>query len=95
MKLFYYDTDAKLVEIFTKRCCNMSQEQYMWIRAEFIYLVSDIQEEEPKEEIEKRAHKLQIVADFLMETDDIQLEEHEDLYDLISDVLTKAAEVEA
>ena len=46
MAAFYFDTDKKLVEIFTEHC-NLSGEQYEWIRGEFIFLVADIQDEEP------------------------------------------------
>lgn len=93
---FYYDTDKKLVEIFTEHC-NLSGEQYEWIRGEMIYLVCDIQEAEPQAEIEKRIHKMEIVFDFLLETDELTLKEHADLYDMTADIWEegKKAAVEA
>lgn len=78
MIAFYYDTDEKLLEIF-KEHCNLSTEQYQWIRAEFIYLVADIQDEETGSEIDKRVEKMETVFDFLLETTELTLKEHAEL----------------
>lgn len=85
MAAFYYDTDKKLVEIFTEHC-NLSGEQYEWIRREFIYLVTDIQEDEPETAIDERIEKMNIVFEFLLETKELTLEEYNDLCNLASDV---------
>ena len=85
MAAFYYDTDKKLVEIFTEHC-NLSGEQYEWIRGEFIYLVADIQDEENGKEIDKRIEKMGTVFDFLLETKELTLAEHAALYELANEV---------
>lgn len=85
MAAFYYDTDKKLVEIFTEHC-NLSGEQYEWIRGEFIYLVADIQEEEEGREIDKRVEKMKTVFDFLLETNELELAEHAALHQLAEKV---------
>ena len=84
MAAFYYDTDKKLVEIFTEHC-NLSGEQYEWIRGEFIYLVADIQEEEGRE-IDKQVEKMKTVFDFLLETNELALAEHAALHQLAEEV---------
>jgi len=85
MAAFYFDTDRKLVEIFTEHC-NLSCEQYEWIRGEFIFLVADIQDEEPGREIDERIRKMKAVFDFLLETKELALAEHAALNELASDV---------
>ena len=85
MAAFYYDTDKKLVEIFTEHC-NLSGEQYEWIRGEFIYLVADIQDEEPGREIDERIRKMKTVFDFLLETNELALAEHAALHELANEV---------
>ena len=85
MAEFYFDTDKKLVEIFTEHC-NLSGEQYEWISGEFIYLVADIQEDEPETAIDERIEKMNIVFEFLLETKELTLEEYNDLCNLASDV---------
>lgn len=81
MAAFYFDTDKKLVEIFTEHC-NLSVEQYEWIRGEFIFLVADIQDEEDGREIDKRVAKMETVFDFLLETKELTLAEHNALHNL-------------
>lgn len=85
MAEFYFDTDKKLVEIFTEHC-NLSGEQYEWISGEFIYLVADIQDDEPETAIDERIEKMNIVFEFLLETKELTLEEYNDLCNLASDV---------
>lgn len=85
MAAFYYDTDKKLVEIFTEHC-NLSVEQYEWIRGEFIFLVADIQDEEPGREIDERIRKMKAVFDFLLETNELALAEHAALHELANEV---------
>lgn len=85
MAAFYYDTDKKLVEIFTEHC-NLSGEQYEWIRGEFIFLVADIQDEEEGREIDERIRKMKAVFDFLLETKELALAEHAALHELANDV---------
>jgi hypothetical protein len=81
MAAFYYDTNSKLLEIFSEHC-NLSMEQYEWISGEFIFLVADIQEEEDGREIDKRVAKMKTVFDFLLETKELTQEEHDALRDL-------------
>lgn len=85
MKQFFIDTDEKLKEIF-KDHCNLSTEQYEEIRAELIHLVSDYQEEEPKEEIKKRINYLDVVIDFLFNTSELTLTENHDLHGLVNEI---------
>lgn len=85
MAVFYYETDKKLVEIFTAHC-NLSGEQYEWIRGEFIFLVADIQDEEAGREIDERIRKMKAVFDFLLETKELTLAEHAALHDLANAV---------
>ena len=85
MAVFYYDTDKKLVEIFTEHC-NLSREQYEWIRREFIHLVADIQDEELQAEVEQRMEKMGNVFDFLLGTDCLTPKEHFNLTQLMFDV---------
>ena len=85
MAAFYYDTDKKLVEIFTEHC-NLSGEQYEWIRGEFIYLVADIQDEELQAEVEQRMEKMGNVFDFLLGTDCLTPKEHFNLTQLMFEV---------
>lgn len=85
MAAFYFDTDKKLVEIFTEHC-NLSGEQYEWIRGEFIFLVADIQDEEPGREIDERIRKMKAVFDFLLETKELALAEHAALHELANEV---------
>ncbi len=85
MAAFYFDTDKKLVEIFTEHC-NLSVEQHEWIRGEFIFLVADIQDEEDGREIDKRVAKMKTVFDFLLETKELTLAEHNALHNLAVEV---------
>lgn len=89
MAAFYYDTTSKLVEIFTEHC-NLSGEQYEVISGEFIYLVCDIQDDEPQEEIEKRIAKMRIIFDFLLDSKELWLEEHGKLNELLDDIWDSA-----
>lgn len=94
MAAFYYDTDKKLVEIFTEHC-NLSGEQYEEIRAQFIYLVSDIQEQEPIAEIEKRIGYLLAVFEFLYNTKSLFDKEYTELQELTEQIRTDAEKQEA
>ena len=85
MAAFYYDTNKKLVEIFTDHC-NLSGEQYEWIRGEFTYLVADIQEEESGREIDERVRKMKNVFVFLLETMELTLAEHVALNELANEI---------
>jgi hypothetical protein len=85
MAAFYYDTCTKMREIFSEHC-NLSMEQYEWIGGEFIFLVADIQEEEDGREIDKRVAKMKTVFDFLMETKELTLAEHNALHNLAIEV---------
>ena len=93
MAAFYYDTTSKLAEIF-KEHCNLSGEQYEVISGEYIYLVCDIQDDEPQEEIYKRVTKMRSIFDFLLETKELWLEEHEKLIELLDDILNSAEKQE-
>lgn len=85
MKTYYIDTDARLMDIFRDHC-NLSCEQYEIIRAEFIFLLCDIQEEEPTEEIAKRCDKLHVIFDFLYETKELDLKEYTEICDLVEEM---------
>ena len=85
MEMFYYDTDKKLLEIFTEHC-NLSAEQYEEIRAQLIYLVSDIQEAEPMSEIEKRIEYLLAVFEFLYNTKELTLKENAALVEMVEEI---------
>ena len=85
MKAFYYNTNKKLREIF-KEHCNLSVEQFEELDQEFLYLVTDYQEEEPKEEIKKRTDYLAAVIDFLFNTKELNLEEHTALINLLEEI---------
>ena len=89
MNVFYYDTDAALVEIF-KDHCNLSGEQYEEIRAQFIYLVADFQDSEPQEEIEKRIQYMTAVFEFLYNTKELTLKEHYELGELLEKMQDEA-----
>lgn len=91
MKKFFYATDKKLREIFTDHCA-LSAGQYDVISAEFIYLVSDIQEEETSLEIQKRIAKMKVIFDFLLESGDLTLREHNELGELVDDVWRRSKE---
>lgn len=85
MAAFYYDTDKKLREIFAEHC-NLSVEQYEWISGEFIYLVADIQEEEPGRDIDERVWKMETVFNFLLETKEMTLAEYAALEELANEI---------
>ena len=88
MKEFYIDTTKKLKEIF-KDHCNLSTEQFEELREELVFLVTDYQEEEPKEEVEKRINYLTVVIDFLYNTGAITLCENYDLHGLVDEIKTE------
>ena len=91
MKSFYCDTNKKLREIF-KNHCNLSVEQFEELDQEFLYLVTDYQEEEPKEEIKKRTDYLAAVIDFLFNTKELNLEEHTALINLLEEIQEEGGE---
>ena len=92
MKAFYYNTNKKLREIF-KEHCNLSVEQFEELDQEFLYLVTDYQEEEPKEEIKKRTDYLATVIDFLFNTKELNLEEHTALINLLEEIGEEGGQV--
>ena len=92
MKAFYYNTNKKLREIF-KEHCNLSVEQFEELNQEFLYLVTDYQEEEPKEEIKKRTDYLATVIDFLFNTKELNLEEHTALINLLEEIGEEGGQV--
>ena len=85
----HYDTCGKLREIFAEHC-NLSVEQYEEISAQFIFLVADIQEGEPQEEMQKRMAYMRAVFEFLYNTKELTLEEHYELTEMLEDVWDKA-----
>lgn len=91
---FHYDTDRKLREIFQEGC-NLCAEQYDAIRSRFIFLVCDIQDVEPQEEIEKKMDHMRVVFDFLLDTKEITLKQHCDLHEMLEDVWNKAVQTKA
>lgn len=92
--MFYFDTDKRLLEIFSEHCA-LSPEQYEELSAQLIYLVADIQDNEPKEEIEKRINYLRAIIEFLYNTKELTMQEHYELGEMIEQIMEKAAEVKA
>ena len=82
---YYYDTCGKMREIFSEHC-NLSMEQYEEISAQFIFLLSDIQDMEPQEEIEKRMGYLRTVFEFLYNTKELTLKEDYELNKMLDDI---------
>lgn len=82
---FHYNTTGKLAEIFAENC-NLSMEEYEEISGQFLYLVTDIQEGEPQEEIEKRMEYMRAVFEFLYNTKQTWLEQQYRLNQLLEDV---------
>ena len=89
MAVFYYDTKAKMREIFAEHC-NLSLEQYEEISGRFIDLVADWQEGTPQAEIEQAQEKLRVIFEFLYNTKELTLEEFAKLNDMI-DAMENAA----
>ena len=89
MKAFFIDTNKELKKIFREHC-NLSCEQFEELDQEFLYLVTDYQEEEPAEEIKKRTDYLAAVIDFLYNTKELNLEEHTALVNLLSKIEQEA-----
>ena len=89
MAAYYFDTCGKLREIFAEHC-DLSAEQYEEISAQFIYLVSDIQEHEPMEEIEKRIGYMRAAFAFLFNTKELTLKEHAELEEMLEQIRTGA-----
>lgn len=82
---YYYNTCGKMREIFSKHC-NLSMEQYEEISAQFIYLISDIQDMEPQEEIEKRMGYMRAVFEFLYNTKELTLQEDYELNQMLDEI---------
>lgn len=91
---FHYNTCGKLLEIFSEHC-NLSMEQYEEISGQFLYLVTDIQEGEPQEEIEKRMAYMRAVFEFLYNTKELTLKEQYELNQLLEDVWDTARQAAA
>ena len=91
---FHYNTCGKLREIFSEHC-NLSMEQYEEISGQFLYLVTDIQEGEPQEEIEKRMDYMRAVFEFLYNTKELTLKEQYELNQLLEDVWDTARQAAA
>ena len=92
---YYYDTDAKLVEIFAAHC-NLSLEQYEEIRGRLIDLVAEIQEmdgEGTGPEAERKANDLGVIFEFLLNTKEIALEEYDSLCNMVNEIANKAREI--
>lgn len=91
---FHYNTSGKLVEILTPHC-NLTIEQYEEISGQFLYLVQDIQDGEPQEEIENRLAYLKAVFEFLYNTKELTLKEQYELNQMMDDILDKAVQTMA
>ena len=89
---FYVDTDTKLVQIFSEHC-NLSQEQYEEIRGQFIFLIADYQDDEPREEIEKRVQYMTAIFEFLFNTKELSMSEHYELCLLLEQIQDEAKKV--
>ena len=88
MRAYYYDTNEKMREIFTKHC-NLSMEQYEEISGRLIDLVEEIQEfdnEGTYAEAERKANELSVIFEFLMNTKEITLEEYNDLCNMVGEI---------
>lgn len=82
---YYYDTCGKMREIFSEHC-DLSLEQYEEISGQFIFLISDIQDMETQEEIEKRMGYLRAVFEFLYNTKELTLKEHAELEEMLDEI---------
>ena len=85
MRAFYIDTNERLREIFRDHC-NLSGEQFEEINGRFIYLVCDIQEEEPQEVIEDKVSELHVIFEFLYNTKELTIGEYNDLCNLANEI---------
>lgn len=94
MAIFYYDTCGKLLEIFSEHC-NLSMEQYEEISAQFIYLVSEYQDNEPEEEIRKRIGYMTAVFEFLYNTKELTEKELYELNEMLEEMEKQAEEIKA
>lgn len=92
---FYYDTCGRLRAIFAEHC-NLSGEQYEEISKRLIYLVSDIQMLEEKDEaltleqVVDGAEQLGIIFEFLLNTKELFLEEYNDLCNMVGELADAA-----
>ena len=86
---FHYNTCGKMREIFAEHC-NLSVEQYEEISGQFLYLVTDFQEGEPMEDVDKRVGYMRAVFEFLTNTKELTLKEQYELNELLDDVVSKA-----
>ena len=92
MAAFYYDTDKKLVEIFTEHC-NLSGEQYEEISGRLIDLVAEIQEfdgEGSYPEAERKANELGVIFEFMLNTKEVTLQEYNDLCNMVGEIADAA-----
>lgn len=92
MLVYYYDTNEKMREIFTKHC-NLSMEQYEEISGRLIDLVAEIQEfdgEGSYPEAERKANELGVIFDFLLNTKEVTLQEYNDLCNMVGEIANEA-----
>ena len=87
---FFIDTEEKLREIFAEHC-DLSPEQYLELKEQFIYLICDYQEAEPLEEIVGRVNYLRAVSELLYNTKELTLKEKYELDDLIETIVEEGA----
>ena len=101
MAAFYYGTSEKLREIFTEHC-NLSQEQYQEISLRLFNLASEAKALKEKKGKEiwlnvalEEADDLNVIFEFLLNTEELTLEEYNDLCNMteeLENAARKAAE---
>ena len=93
MAAFYYDTSEKLREIFTEHC-NLSFEQYQEISMRLFNLASEAKALKEKKGKEfflnvalEEADDLNVIFEFLLNTEELTLEEYNDLSNLVNEIV--------
>ena len=81
---YYVDHEKKMTEIFTRQECRLTPEQYVEIRARFVYLIGDIQEDEDIKEIREEVNNLGVILEFLYETKCLFLEQYYSLREIVN-----------
>ena len=94
MRNYYVDTSGVLLEIFMEHC-NLSLEQYEEINGRLIDLVVEIQETDDGgcgsfPEAERKAEELGVIAEFLLNTKELLLEEYNDLCNMVGELADAA-----
>ena len=96
MAAYYYNTSAKMRDIFAEHC-NLSIEQYEEISGRLINLVAEVQEfggEGTFAEAKRMADELNVIFEFLLNTKEITLQEYNDLCNMAGEIIEAAEKLE-